>query len=330
MEMQPAAVTRPANRAYGFTVSTADVAPRDRREWLQDVIRREYTRVEVTPLRDGQLFNEMTFYEWEKLRLSVVHSNALVLNRLAHEPYHTSQDNYFGVISLNGDYRLEQNGREAVLQPGDMTIYDATQPHRLQCSNHFTKLIVAIPRAMMRDRLAGIEHCTALCIPGSTGVGAVASGFIRNVALQAGTMDADAFAALSEHALDMFTLGLASVRPQDFTLSRSRSLSLQRVKDFVERHLADPALDTAKVAAGTRLSARYINDLFRDAETSLMRYVWQRRLEHCRADMLSPLHTGRRISEIALRWGFNDLSHFSRAFKLRFGCAPREMRQDFP
>ncbi len=231
---------------------------------------------------------------------------------------------------MNGDYRLEQNGREAVLQPGDMTIYDATQPHRLQCSNHFTKLIVAIPRAMMRARLAGIEHCTALCIPGSTGVGAVASGFIRNVALQAGTMDVDAFAALSEHALDMFTLGLASVRPQDFTLSRSRSLSLQRVKDFVERHLADPALDTAKVAAGTRLSARYINDLFSDAETSLMRYVWQRRLEHCRADMLSPLHTGRRISEIALRWGFNDLSHFSRAFKLRFGCAPREMRQDFP
>ncbi len=84
METQPAAVTKPANPAYGFTVSTADVAPRDRREWLQDVIRREYTRVEVTPPRDGQLFNEMTFYEWEKLRLSVVHSNALVLNRLAH------------------------------------------------------------------------------------------------------------------------------------------------------------------------------------------------------------------------------------------------------
>lgn len=325
MRMQTTAANKPAARAYGFTVSTADVALHDRREWLQDVIRREYTRVEVTPPADGKLFNEMTFYEWEKLRLSVVRSNALTLNRLAHDPYHTSQDNYFGVISLGGDYRLEQHGREVVLRPGDMTIYDATQPHRLQCSNHFTKLIVAIPRAMMRDRLGGIEHCTALHIPGNKGVGAVVSSFIRNVAQQAGVMDADAFAALSEHSLDLFTLALASVRPQDFTLSRSRSLSLQRVKDFVERHLTNSELDTITVAAGTGLSARYINDLFRDTETSLMRYVWQRRLECCRKDMLSPLHTGHRISEIALRWGFNDLSHFSRAFKQKFGCAPREL-----
>lgn len=326
MEMQTVATSHPANRSYGFTVSTADIAPRDRREWLREVIRREYTRVEVTPPADGNLFNEMTFYEWEKLRLSVVRSNALTLNRLAHDPYHASQDNYFGVVSLGGEYRLEQNGREAVLRRGDMTIYDATQPHRLQCSNHFAKLIVAIPRAMMRDRLAGIEHCTARCIPGSTGVGAVASSFIRNVAHQAGRMDAKAFAALSEHSLDLFILGLASIRPQNFTLSRSRSLSLQRVKNFVERHLTDPALDTAKVVTGTGLSARYINDLFQDAETSLMRYVWQRRLELCRKDMLSPLHSGHRISEIAMRWGFNDLSHFSRAFKQRFGCAPRELR----
>lgn len=41
--------------------------------------------------------------------------------------------------------------------------------------------------------------------------------------------------------------------------------------------------------------------------------------------LLEPLHKGKRISEIALRWGFNDLSHFSRAFRQRFGCAPREM-----
>lgn len=309
----------------GFTLSTTCVAPRDRREWLRETIRREYAKVEITPPESSELFNEMTIYPWEQLRLSVIRSNAITISRPAHEPYHPSQDTYLGVMLLSGSYMLEQNGRETFLKPGDMAIYDATRPHRIQCSQPFSKLIVTIPRTLMRSRLAGVEHCTALQIPGDAGIGAVAGGFIRNAARQAGAMEEDAFAALAEHSLDLFTLALASIRPQDFTLSRSRSLSLQRVKDFVERHLADPVLDTAKIAAGTGLSARYINDLFRDENTSLMRYVWQQRLENCRKDMLSPLHSGRSISEIALRWGFNDLSHFSRAFKQRFGCAPREI-----
>jgi AraC family transcriptional regulator, positive regulator of tynA and feaB len=29
---------------------------------------------------------------------------------------------------------------------------------------------------------------------------------------------------------------------------------------------------------------------------------------------------------IAYRWGFNDLSHFDKAFRARFDCSPRECR----
>jgi AraC-like DNA-binding protein len=311
---------------HGYTVSTATVPPLDRLEWLHEVIRQEYTKVEVRPPAGGGLFNEMTFYAWEKLRLSVVHSHALTLNRLAQEPYHASQDNYLGVVALSGDYRLEQDGRETVLQPGDLAIYDATRPHRIQCSRHFSKLIVSIPRPMMRERIAGVEHCTAIRIPSRTGIGAVASEFIRSAASQAGHMDATVFGRLSDHALDLMTLALASVRPQDYNLSRSRSLSLHRVKDLVERHLSDPALDTTLVAAGAGLSARYINDLFREHDTSLMRYVWQRRLDQCHKDLLDPLRTDQRVADIAMRWGFNDLSHFSRAFKIRFGDSPRGLK----
>jgi len=315
------------NRPSAITVSTADVPLCDRREWLQDTIRREYTKVEVQPSDDGDLFNEMTFYPWQQLRLSVVRSHALGINRPAHEPHHHGQDNYFGVILLSGNYLLEQNGRETFLNPGDMAIYDATRPHRIKCTCAFSKLIVTIPRPMLRDRLAGVEHCTALRIPGDTGTGAIAANFIRTAAQQAATLDIKQFDALSEHSLDLFTLALASVRPQDYTLSRSRSLALHRVKDYVAQHLANSTLDTTMVAEGTGLSARYINDLFHDENTSLMRYVWQRRLDNCRRELLDPNYNGHRISEVAVRWGFNDLSHFSRAFRQRFGCAAREVRE---
>jgi AraC-like DNA-binding protein len=173
-----------------------------------------------------------------------------------------------------------------------------------------------------------VEQCTALRVPGEAGIGAVVGRFVREAAREAGTLEEPAFTELAESSLDLFTLAYAAVRPQDFTLSRSRSLSLSRVKAFVARHLAEPALDTAMVVCGTGLSARYINDLFQDADSALMRYVWQQRLERCRRDLRDPLQRGRSISEIAYGWGFGDLAHFSRAFRRRYGISPREFRRE--
>ncbi|HYE36450.1 helix-turn-helix domain-containing protein [Methylocaldum sp.] len=308
-------------------LSTADVPQRERHGWLREVIGREYVKVEISPPADGCLFNEMTIYPWEDLRLSAIRSNAITIERLPGEPYRASQDAYFAVVLLSGQYSVEQQGREVFLKPGDMTLYDATRPHRIHCPRSFSKLIVSIPRAMLRDRIAGIEHCTALRIPGNEGIGAVASNFIRSSAGQAGRLNPHEFLALAEHSLDLLTLAMTSVRPADFNLSRSRSLSLYRVKAFIERHLSEPCLNAAMVANGVGLSSRYINDLFKDEGTSLMRHVWRRRLENCGKDLLDSAHNGHSLTEIAFRWGFNDLSHFSRAFKQRFGCSPREYRQ---
>jgi AraC family transcriptional regulator, positive regulator of tynA and feaB len=309
----------------GLRLSTADIEARERRDWLQEMICQEYTRVEVTPPSDGNLFNETTFYAWDNLRLSVIQSNGLTIERLPREPYKDSQDNYLAVVLLSGNYLLEQNGREVFLQPGDMTLYDATRPHRIQSSSGFSKLLVSIPRSVMRDRVAGVEHCTAMQVSGKSGIGAITTHFIQSAASQAENMNATAFSELSEPSLDLLTLALNSVRPQGVNLSRSRSISLRIVKDFVEHCLSDSMLDTAMISAGTHLSARYINDLFKDEGQSLMRYVWGRRLEKCHKEIMSI--NRHPISHIAFRWGFNDLSHFSRAFKRRFGVCPTLLKQ---
>jgi len=87
-------------------------------------------------------------------------------------------------------------------------------------------------------------------------------------------------------------------------------------------------LEIAPKSIPTQIAtAPYINDIFKEDQTSLMRYVWSRRLENCRKDLLSQSRTGQRVSDIALRGGFDDFSHFSRAFKQSFGHAPRDYRQ---
>lgn len=313
--------------AKGTVLSTDDLPLRQRREWLREVIGREYADVEITPPADGRLFNEMTIYPWDELRLSSIRSNAIAIERLSKEPAKISQDAYFAVLLLSGDYVLEQDGREAALRPGDMTIYDATRPHRIFCPGRFSKLIVSIPRSKLRERVAGVEHCSALRMAGNQGVGAVSAGFLRSCAEQAGELSLPQFAALSEHCFDLLALALTAARPANAATSRGRSAAMTRIKEFVEQNLRNPELDAATVAGGVGMSPRYINDILADEGLSLMRYVWTRRLENCRRDLESPTGAGRQITDVAFAWGFNDLSHFSRSFKQRFGCSPRDHRR---
>lgn len=310
----------------GFKLSTAEVAPRDRYGWLMDVIRREYVKVEVRPPGDGELYNEMTIYPWKDSRLSVIRSRPIGIERLPGEPHRVDQDAYFAVVLLAGRYSLEQQGKSVLLRPGDLTLYDATRPHRIECPANFAKLIVSIPRTILGGRVPGIEHCTALRVPGDRGLGAVASSFIRAAASQAEQLKPDEFRQLSGHTLDLLAAAFASLPYGTPRVARERSVSLALAKDFIERHLADPDLNAAGIACGVGLSARYIRELFLEEGTSPMRHVWRRRLENCRRDLLDARRAGRHVSEIAFRWGFNDASHFSRTFKRHFGCSPREYR----
>jgi AraC family transcriptional regulator, positive regulator of tynA and feaB len=207
-----------------------------------------------------------------------------------------------------------------------MTIYDATRPHRIFCPGRFSKLILSIPRSGLRERIVGVEHCSALRIPGNRGVGAVTAAFLKSCAEQAGDLSAAQIDALSENCLDLLAISLSTVRPAAAAASRGRLAALTRIKHFVERNLADPNLDAATVAAGVGMSTRYVNDILSDEDISLMRYVLGRRLEKCQRDLTSPAGAGILITEVAFRWGFNDLSHFSRSFKEKFGCSPREYK----
>jgi len=92
-------------------------------------------------------------------------------------------------------------------------------------------------------------------------------------------------------------------------------------------HLTDPALSLSDTAAALGISPRYVNDLLSQEGTSFRRFVLMERLAQCQRDLSSPVLAHRHVSEIALAWGFNDLSHFGRVFREHFGMSPRDFRR---
>jgi len=57
-----------------------------------------------------------------------------------------------------------------------------------------------------------------------------------------------------------------------------------------------------------------------------MEWVSEKRLLVCQMDLASAWSASESISQIAFRHGFIDMSHFSRAYRRRFGMSPRESR----
>ena len=95
----------------------------------------------------------------------------------------------------------------------------------------------------------------------------------------------------------------------------------------IEAVLSEPDLSLQTVAEISGSSPRYVQKLFASAGTSVSKYIRTRRLERCRQDLASPIHSQLSISDICFRWGFNGTAHFSRIFRKEYGETPSEFRQ---
>ena len=298
-----------------------------RLEWLKEVIGREYANVDVGTPDQPHLYNDMLIYPWRQgLRLSPIQSNAIRIERLPKEPEHISQDCYFGVLLTEGEYKLEQGGREVFLKPGEMTIYDATEPHRVTTPGPFSKILISIPRFLLDERIANISRLTATRLSTVHGTGAITASMISSTVIQLAQLDETAFQALSEPVLELFTLSLSEVAGKTKQMSRHRSQVLVRVKQFIACNLTDTDLKADIIASAMGLSVRYINNLFNEENTSLMRYLTQQRLACSRHYLASSLYQHLSITEVAMQSGFSNMAHFSRVFHQAYGMSPRAYR----
>jgi AraC family transcriptional activator of tynA and feaB len=107
---------------------------------------------------------------------------------------------------------------------------------------------------------------------------------------------------------------------------RARRESRRRaVLDIVDAHLCEPEISTRAIAGAAGVSPRYVQMIFAGMGTTPSAYICRRRLDVA-AERLRHLGKAASITGVAFDLGFNDLSSFCRAFRRRFGQAPRDYR----
>lgn len=313
-------------RLNGCRFNTETQAERFRHEWLREIIGREYANVEVNPPNHARLFNDMQIYPLlNGLRFSPIRSNPIELERLPAEPTSISQDSYFAVLLLSGSYKLQQGGRETFLRRGDMTIYDATEPHKITAPEPFSKLIISVPRSQFEKEFQNVDKLTATKISCMNQADNLRT--FSQLCLSLHYMDKKTFLGFSLPVLEMIKESLIESGGLQREISSLKALSLFRVKQFIQTHLENENLNAEDISHSVRLSIRYINELFKHENTSLMRFLTEKRLERSQHYLANRIFSDLAITDIAFRCGFKNFSHFSRVFKESYRYSPREFRQ---
>jgi transcriptional regulator GlxA family with amidase domain len=93
---------------------------------------------------------------------------------------------------------------------------------------------------------------------------------------------------------------------------------------FLDRRFDEP-IDNNRLAGIAGVSSRHLQRLFKEhLGTTMERYLFSLRLDHARHLLRQSTLA---VLEVALASGFASASHFSRAYKSRFGIAPRDERR---
>jgi AraC family transcriptional activator of tynA and feaB len=147
----------------------------------------------------------------------------------------------------------------------------------------------------------------------------------RALVTQARLMCAEIEAGRPEVAAAM----AAPVRALLGVLAGSPGEPHRRLDDFkavTRTRLADAALRADDVAAAFGLTGRTVQSVFQEAGETFGAWLLAERLDLAYERLTSPAWRMRSVATIAAACGFRDPTHFHRAFRVRFGTTPGELR----
>ncbi|WP_434034103.1 acetamidase/formamidase family protein [Cupriavidus sp. a3] len=232
------------------------------------------------------------------------------------------------LMLVEGNATLAAPDLREPLRPGQLACVPQQDSPKLVLSTGFRLMAVHIGQALLGARITAPLPGAALVLSGDS-----AELFAR--LLQSMALSFDTVVAAEGKALQPFENTIISCLGAVLADSRatpaadmtpSRSAIFARVCSRINARLSEPELSLAAIAADERLSARYLQKLFEKSGSSFSSYLRTSRLDRCRADLANAQYEKLSIADICYRWGFNDPSYFSHAFREQFGISPRAYR----
>lgn len=237
-----------------------------------------------------------------------------------------SDADYVAILfNLGGREVVSQGDLEKEMCCGDAIVWDTNNAIRFQVREQLTKRSLLIPRAALAEVGGRTWQLAGTAVDGSSAEVRLLAGYLDLLSNSLDSMSPAAISAARNATLELF---VGAVRHQvSVSASDAAAPALRaHIEDWINKRLFDGEISPATIAAAHGVSVRTVHRVFESNGESLIRYVRARRLARARQELAA--QPSLPIATIARRLGFTDSSHFTRAFKVRYGISPGEYRAD--
>lgn len=252
------------------------------------------------------------------------HAAERTLEHIRHDP-----DEYLIVtFQIAGMLTLTQDDRRITMSPGQFGLYLSSRPVLLECYGNYESRSVRIPLDRFTAGFIEAEDFGAMVFDASSGMAPPVLGFLTGLFATDSSLAASTRAHVANHLVSMVEAMLADAHLPDREITRSASEKLlEECMTYIEEHLSDSQLTPQAVAAAAHISARYLQQIFRQSGTTCTNYIRFRRMDRVRSDLANPECALDPIEKLLQRWGVQNPSHFGQVFRRIEGCTPTEFRK---
>ena len=232
------------------------------------------------------------------------------------------QDFYYLIVQSQGRARMCQEGNVAELSAGDMVLLDVSKPSDFYHSGLSQQLSIILPRHVLNHTFQRPDISCGARIPHDLYCSRLIHQITgRNWAFEAMVKE-------EEQALQEAVASLLKplVSAGSGAGERENAQLLSRALTYIDANLSQGQLSVAVIAKELCVSERTVHRVFARRGMTVARYILELRLERS-ASALASATANQPISFVANCAGFSDLSHFSRAFKRKYGVPPRAYRK---
>jgi AraC-like DNA-binding protein len=304
-------------------ISTDEMPERDRLDvWRSTIFDTMAITVERMPGAEGPYQGRFTARSSGPLLNCRFDADGFRAVRQSRELAHRRWDGYRIYREASAGVWFRIGNQELTSSPGDIVIADADAMFEAVPISRYSDESWLLPKSMLDPHLPALAKPLSVRLSGRDGVEALAASYLSSLTRCWDSISVPDMAPVADTLARL--VGIACGAAAEDQPDAVRAGRLIEVRRYIDRHLTDPDLSPAKVAAALGISVRALHLLFEPTGSSFSRHVLRRRLEQCRSALLAD--PARPVIDIAFAWGFGSLSGFYRAFQAAFGVSPGDLR----